>query len=74
MNRQELLRALQVEIRRHDFDTFVDEPPSVAQGGRGVVVPGCPACKKRFQTTSKFVEHITDDVLPSVLERIYVEG
>jgi hypothetical protein len=43
MNKQELLRALQVEIRRHGFDTFVDEPPSVAQGGRGVVVPGCPA-------------------------------
>jgi hypothetical protein len=74
MNKQELLRALQVEIRRHDFDTFVDEPPSVAQGGRGVVVPGCRACKKRFQTTSKFVKHITDDVLPSVLDRISVES
>ena len=50
MNKQELLRALQVEIRRHGFDTFVDEPPSVAQGGRGVVVPGCPTCRKRFET------------------------
>jgi len=27
---------------------FVDEPPSIAQGGRGVVVPGCPTCKKKF--------------------------
>ena len=69
MNKQELLRALQVEIRRHGFDTFVDEPPSVAQGGRGVVVPGCPACRKRFQTTSKFVEHIAEDVVPKVLAR-----
>jgi hypothetical protein len=25
---------------------FVDEPPSIAQGGRGVVVPGCPTCEK----------------------------
>jgi len=24
MNKQDLLRALQTEIRRHDFDTFVD--------------------------------------------------
>jgi hypothetical protein len=28
---------LQTEITGHSFDTFVDEPPSVAQGGRGVV-------------------------------------
>jgi len=33
---------LQTEIRRHSFDTFVDEPPSVAQGGKGVRVR-CPA-------------------------------
>jgi hypothetical protein len=35
-----LFRALQQEIRRHDFNYFVHEPPSIAQGGRGVVVPG----------------------------------
>ena len=29
----DLLRALRAEIRRHTFDTFVDQPPSVAQGG-----------------------------------------
>jgi hypothetical protein len=67
MNKQELLRALQVEIRRHGFDTFVDEPPSLAQGGKGVVVPGCAACRKRFQTTSKFVEHIAEEVVRKIL-------
>jgi len=47
MKKTELLRALQAEIRRHSFDTFVDESPSVAQGGKGVVVvPGCSACRK----------------------------
>ncbi len=44
MQKSVLLRALQQEIRRHDFNYFVHEPPSIAQGGRGVVVPGCPAC------------------------------
>jgi len=39
MQKSVLLRALQQEIRRHDFSYFVDQPPSVAQGGRGVVVP-----------------------------------
>jgi hypothetical protein len=37
MKKQELPRALQTEIRRHTFDTLVDQPPSVAQGGNGVV-------------------------------------
>ena len=35
MDKQALLRALQVEIQRHDLGTFMDEP----QSGRGVVVP-----------------------------------
>jgi hypothetical protein len=37
MNKSELLLRLQVEIRRRGFGTFLDEPPSVAQGGTGVL-------------------------------------
>ena len=37
MQKSALLAALQQEIHRHDFSHFIDEPPSVAQGGRGVV-------------------------------------
>ena len=70
MTKQELLRLLQLEIRNNSFDTFVDEPPSIAQGGRGVVVPGCPNCKKRFETSSHFIDHITKDVLPSLLDKL----
>lgn len=58
MKKSVLLRALQQEIRRHDFNYFVDQPPSIAQGGRGVVVPGCPACMKRINTTSQFLDHL----------------
>lgn len=70
MQKSLLLRALQVEIQHHGFDTFVDEPPSMAEGGRGVVVPGCPACRKRFETINQFIDHITDDVLPPLLDRL----
>jgi len=70
MKKSEVLHALQSEIRRHSFDTFVDEPPSVAQGGNGVVVPGCPTCRKRFQTMAQFVDHLADDILPGVLNRL----
>jgi len=71
MNKQDLLRALQTEIRRHDFDTFVDNPPSVAQGGKGVVVPGCTVCKKRINTSGQFADHIANDVVPKLLGKLW---
>jgi hypothetical protein len=45
MLKSDLYRALRTELQQHDFSNFVDEPPSVAQGGRGVVVTGCPKYK-----------------------------
>jgi hypothetical protein len=70
VQKSELLRELQKEIQRHDLTTFIDEPPSVAQGGRGVVVPGCPTCKKRFGTIGQFIDHLTNDVLPAIINRL----
>jgi hypothetical protein len=48
-------------------------PPSVAQGGRGVVVSGCATCKKKFGTMPQFMDHLTDDVLPAILDRLSQE-
>jgi hypothetical protein len=50
MRKSELIAAIQKEILRHDFGTFVDNPPSVAQGGRRVVVPGCATYNQRAPT------------------------
>jgi hypothetical protein len=61
--------AAQQELRRHTSETFVDEPPSIAQGGDGVVVPGCFTCKKRINTVNQFVEHLAADVLPAIVKR-----
>jgi hypothetical protein len=66
MDKQALLHALQVEIQRHDLGTFMDEP----EGGRGVVVPGCPACRKRLNTSSQFVDHLANDVLPAAIAKL----
>jgi hypothetical protein len=68
-----LLAALRTELHRQDFSHFVDEPPSVAQGGQGVVVTGCPTCRKKFGTMPQFLDHLTDDVLPAVLDRLSQE-
>jgi hypothetical protein len=65
-----LLAAIQKEIHRHDLSYFVSHPPSVAQGGRGVVVAGCPACRKRIHTMTQFLDHLTQDAMPALIERL----
>jgi hypothetical protein len=54
MKKSELIAAIQREILRHEFSTFVDEPPVSSKGGKGVVIPGCPSCRKRANTTTEF--------------------
>jgi hypothetical protein len=46
-----------------------DQPPSVAQGGKGVAVPGGTVRRKRFHASSQFADHIADDVLPALLDK-----
>jgi len=70
VQKSELLRALQQEILRHDFSYFVDEPPSIAQGGNGVVVPGCPTCKKPINTMNQFLHHLAEDAMPALIEKL----
>jgi hypothetical protein len=68
MDAQPIISAVQQEIRKHVWDTFVDQPPVVRLGGHGVVVPGCSACRKRINTMDQFLDHISNDVLPGVIE------
>jgi hypothetical protein len=58
---------------KRSFDTFVDNPPSVAHGGKCHVVSGCPGCKKKFQSMNQFIEHLSSDVLPVIADRVMVE-
>jgi hypothetical protein len=57
MDRAKFIRLLQTEITRRSFDTFVDNPPSDAKGGLGIVVPGCATCNVRAETTNRFLQH-----------------
>jgi hypothetical protein len=65
MTWRDLLAALQLEIQQHTLSTFNDE-----SGPKGVVVTGCPKCRKKFQTTGQFVEHLIHDVLPLVIANV----
>jgi hypothetical protein len=39
-----------------------------------VVLTGCSFCRKHFGTVEQFKFHITDDVLPSLLDKLSVEA
>lgn len=69
MLKSELLHAIQHELMQHDFDCFVDD-----SAGARVVVPGCPKCRKRIGTMPQFLDHLANDAMPKLLERLSVEG
>lgn len=56
---------------RHTWDTFADDPRSVEAGGNGIVVPGCPVCHKRINTIDEFLRHLSDEVLPIILQKAF---
>ncbi len=33
-------------------------------------MPGCPACMKRINTMSQFLDHLAEDVMPALIERL----
>jgi hypothetical protein len=67
MRKSDLLRALQTEIQNHNLSTFMHEQ-------HRVVITGCSFCRKHFGTVKQFKRHITEDVLPPLLDRLSVEG
>jgi hypothetical protein len=64
--RARLRTTVKAEFAKHRWDTFVDGPPSMAQGGQGVVVPGCSMCKVWLQTVSQFTDHLCEKVQAAV--------
>ncbi len=45
------------------MSTFVDSR-------HGVTDPGCPLCKQTFGTIEQYVQHLTDDVLPPLIDKL----
>jgi hypothetical protein len=66
--KSELLEAAQHELMKHHWDTFCTQPLSIAEGGKGVIVPGCVACRKLLYTNNQYLSHLALDVLPGIIE------
>jgi hypothetical protein len=60
-----ILTAAKAELIRHGLNTFVSE------GGSGVVVTGCPGCRKKLQTVNQLMCHLAEDVLPKILRMAF---
>jgi hypothetical protein len=73
VDRSRFLQVAREEMQKHTFDTFVENPPPIARGGRGVVVSGCPGCRKRLQSLNQFIEHLEIDVMPLIVDRVIAE-
>jgi len=71
MDKTAILQAAQEELMKHHWDTFCTQPLSIAEGGKGVIVPGCIHCKILLYTTNQFLSHLAIDVLPKILETVF---
>jgi hypothetical protein len=56
------------EMGKHTMDTFVENPPSIAHRGHGVVMSGCPGCRKKFQSVNQFIRHSMADAVPAIAD------
>lgn len=63
MKKSELLKAIREEIQRHNLDTFMSAEHKIVQ-------TGCSTCQKHFGTVEQFKRHLSEDVLPPLLDRL----
>jgi hypothetical protein len=49
-----IFQSAKCELIRHTWDTFVDNQPSIVEGGNGVVIPSCPTCRERINTNDQY--------------------
>jgi hypothetical protein len=63
MRKSDLLRALQTEIQKHNLSTFMSDKHKIVQ-------TGCSTCQNHFGPVEQFKRHITEDVLPLLLDKL----
>jgi hypothetical protein len=67
MKKSELSRAMQNEIQRHNLSTFMSKE-------RKIVQTGCSVCDRHFGTVEQFKRHLSEEVLPPLLDRLSSEA
>jgi hypothetical protein len=67
VKKSELLKAIRDEIQRHNLDTFMNPQHKIVE-------TGCSTCQKHFGTIEQFKRHLTDDVLPPLLDKLSTDS
>ena len=60
MLKSNLIAAIQFEIRRHNWTTYMQD---------GIVRPGCSTCQTMINTTNAFTEHLSL-AIPGLIDRL----
>jgi hypothetical protein len=68
-----LILAIQGELRRHDWDSFPVPVDDDEPDGQKVVVSGCSVCRKQIGTMPQFLDHLADDAIPLLFEKLRVK-
>jgi hypothetical protein len=62
-------------LHQGDRDFLLRRRPAISRhGGKGVVVAGCPTCRKRINTISQFLDHLANDAMPVLIEQLSVKA
>ena len=71
--RNPLFASAHTELERHQWGNFVEgdlNGVAMRQGGNGVVVVGCMACSIRLNTIPQFIQNLSQDVLPGIIDTV----
>jgi hypothetical protein len=69
MDTKEILKHCQQALESHSWGNFTEgDERTIGQGGKGVVVVGCMKCKVRLNTIPQFMQHLSEDVLPDLVD------
>jgi hypothetical protein len=72
MKKEDALTLARRELQRHTLATFNESAPATSSGI--IVVPGCPHCKIRLNTVDQLMRHLSEDVMPGIVDLILGGG
>jgi hypothetical protein len=72
MDPDEILRAAQEELMKHDWNTFCTQPLSIAEGSEGVIMRGCVKCRVLLYPNNQYLSYLAIDVVARILEGVII--
>jgi hypothetical protein len=74
MQKSALLAAFKKKSTTTTSRTLWMTHPRSRKAGRGVAITGCSRCLKQFGTVSQFIDHLTQTILPPLIDKLSTEG